>query len=244
MPFRRTPIRIFQLGNPLYSSAPVAFYAIDGSGNPTTTLIPLYMDPNGATAGANPQTLDSNGRLTVALWHDQPFVAKIGTAVVPAHQTSPWYPDDTGIFQGNWQTNTLYYVGDTVRDAATDNVYECAVQHTSGVLATDIANGDWTIAVNVAVTAAAAATATAGATTATAEAGIATTQAGISTAAAVAAANSAAAAASSAATLNIPAPSTGQPGQVPIVNQTLDGFVLSEVQSPSSALYGASGVNW
>lgn len=181
MPFRRTPVRIFQLGNPLYANAVVSFFAIDVNGNPTTTLIPLYTTPAGVTAAANPQHLDSNGRLTFAVFHDQPFVAKIGASEVPDHQTAPWYPDHAGFFQGDWVTAFAYIAGDTVRDAATDNVYECQIDHVSGVLATDIGAGKWGIVLNMVAANAAVTAAAAQATIATTQAGIATTEAGIAT---------------------------------------------------------------
>src|SRR4051812_6892733 len=108
--YRRTPVRIFQLGNPLYANSIISFFAIDGSGAPTASLIPLYTGPTGATTAANPQTLDSGGKLVSAIWHDQPYVAKVGNAAVPNHQTAPMYPDPGG-FQGDWLTATTYNPG-------------------------------------------------------------------------------------------------------------------------------------
>jgi len=248
MPFRRTPVKIFQLGNPLYANAPVSFFAIDGDGNPTTSLITLYNTPTGATQGGNPQTLDSNGRLTSALWHDQPFVAKIGTAVVPQHQTAPWYPDDTGIFQGNWVTATLYYVGDTVRDAATGNLYECAIQHLSGTLATDIAAGDWSTVFDVAglttATNADMASAAASAAAANADRLLADADAAAAHADRLQADSDAAAVAAALAAAGLPAIGGGAPGQTLVLKPDLTGYLLSDIQSPAAALYGASGPNW
>ena len=54
-------------------------------------------------------------------------------------------------FQGIWTTATTYTVGDIVQDgmngAGTLNYYICQVGNTSGVWATDLANGDWAISV-------------------------------------------------------------------------------------------------
>lgn len=108
----------------------------------------------------------------------------------------------SGQFRGEWATATLYNFADIVIDGAnglnTGNYYSCAITNTSGVWATDLSAGDWTLAINLqsieAEVAAAAASATAAAasatsastsassastsaTTATTQAGIATTQA-------------------------------------------------------------------
>ena len=52
-------------------------------------------------------------------------------------------------FQGQWITGTMYIVGDIVQDGAngsdTLNYYICTNANTSGVWATDLANGDWAI---------------------------------------------------------------------------------------------------
>lgn len=140
----------------------------------------------------------------------------------------------TGQFRGTWATALTYYFGDIVIDgtngANTGNYYMCVIANTSGVWATDLANGDWTIIINIAQinadvaaaaasaaaaavsasTASSAATsATASATSATASAATATTQAGIATTQAAAAAVSATSAAASAtAAANITATST------------------------------------
>lgn len=56
----------------------------------------------------------------------------------------------------DWTTATAYAVGDLVRynaSVATDGTYVCAVAHTSGTFATDLAAGKWTlIALEAAVT--------------------------------------------------------------------------------------------
>lgn len=59
----------------------------------------------------------------------------------------------TGQFRGTWATGVDYNFGDVVVDGAngtgTGNYYMCAIANTSGVWATDLANGDWVIAINV-----------------------------------------------------------------------------------------------
>jgi len=57
----------------------------------------------------------------------------------------------TSQFRGTWQTNTAYNVGDIVQDGAngsdTLNYYVCAIGNISGVWATDLSAGDWTVSV-------------------------------------------------------------------------------------------------
>lgn len=59
----------------------------------------------------------------------------------------------TGQFLGTWITDTYYSVGsiivDGVNGANTGNYYMCAVANASDVWATDLANGDWVLAINV-----------------------------------------------------------------------------------------------
>lgn len=59
----------------------------------------------------------------------------------------------TGQLRGTWLTNTLYNFGDIVTDGAnganTGNLYVCAIANTSGVWATDKANGYWSLELNV-----------------------------------------------------------------------------------------------
>ena len=54
-------------------------------------------------------------------------------------------------FQGIWTTATNYTVGDIVQDGINGNdtlsYYICQIANTSGVWATDLANGDWAISV-------------------------------------------------------------------------------------------------
>ncbi len=133
----------------------------------------------------------------------------------------------TGAFRGIWATGILYNFGDYVIDGAigtnTGNYYMCVITNTSGVWATDLAAGDWTIVIDVAtleaLVAAAAASASSAATsetnasnsassasssanTATLQANISTTQANNSSNSAISAAASAAIAANYAASLS------------------------------------------
>ncbi len=59
----------------------------------------------------------------------------------------------TGLIRGTWITDTDYNFGDIVVDGAngndTGNLYACAIANTSGVWATDLSNGDWSLALNV-----------------------------------------------------------------------------------------------
>lgn len=59
----------------------------------------------------------------------------------------------TGSIRGTWVTGTFYNYGDIVTDGIngndTGNLYSCAVANTSGIWATDLANGDWSLALNV-----------------------------------------------------------------------------------------------
>jgi hypothetical protein len=59
----------------------------------------------------------------------------------------------TGSYRGVWATNVIYNFGDIVQDgingAYTNNIYVCAIANTSGTWATDLAAGDWSLALNV-----------------------------------------------------------------------------------------------
>lgn len=91
----------------------------------------------------------------------------------------------TGALRGIWATGVQYNYSDVVVDGAngtnTGNYYSCVLPNISGTWSTDLANGDWSLAINVQIIEGYAASAAASASTATTEAGISTTQAGIST---------------------------------------------------------------
>ena len=59
----------------------------------------------------------------------------------------------TGSWRGPWSTNTIYNFGDIVVDgingANTTNWYSCNNANTSGVWATDLAAGDWSLILNL-----------------------------------------------------------------------------------------------
>ncbi len=139
----------------------------------------------------------------------------------------------TGQIRGIWQTGIAYNFGDVVQDGVngtdTLNYYMCAIANTSGTWSTDLAAGDWSLAIDVvtieqyaidAASNAAAAAASAGAasssassasasaSTAMTEASTATTQAGIATTQAAAAATSASNAATSASSASTSATSS------------------------------------
>lgn len=59
----------------------------------------------------------------------------------------------TGQIRGTWITATVYNYGDMVLDGTngnnTGNIYMCAMSNTSGTWVTDLANGDWVLALNI-----------------------------------------------------------------------------------------------
>lgn len=59
----------------------------------------------------------------------------------------------TGQMRGTWATGVAYNFGDVVVDGAnganTGNYYMCAIANTSGVWATDLGNGDWSLVINI-----------------------------------------------------------------------------------------------
>jgi len=61
-----------------------------------------------------------------------------------ATQTVPLIP----LNPSAWVTSTLYNVGMYVLQGGA--IYVCAIQHTSGVFSTDLANGDWTLQAGIA----------------------------------------------------------------------------------------------
>ena len=109
----------------------------------------------------------------------------------------------TTAFRGTWVSGTVYSLGDIVVDGAnganTGNYYLCAVANTAGTWATDLAAGDWSLVINVAVIAAyataAAGSATSAATSATAAASSASSASGSATSASASAASATASAA-------------------------------------------------
>lgn len=54
-----------------------------------------------------------------------------------------------GRWRGDWLTATVYIASDYFRDPVSKNIYSVVTQHTSGVLATDIADGKVQLAIDV-----------------------------------------------------------------------------------------------
>lgn len=83
------------------------------------------------------------------------IVAYGANLYIATNNTTGNLPTDTGHWtpflsafenRGAWATATLYYVNDLVQYGA--NTYACQVQNTSGVFATDLAAGKWSIFVS------------------------------------------------------------------------------------------------
>lgn len=148
MSFRRTVISQFNLGNRAYRSANVAFYSVDADTlERVDTLITLYEDQTGTGVFANPITLDSDGKFSAPVYHDEPFIAVVSESEVDNHETGVIFPMGSG-YNGDWNISTVYAPGDTIRDGAagenTQNLYISNQYHTSGSsFADDLADGKW-----------------------------------------------------------------------------------------------------
>jgi hypothetical protein len=210
----RATIPDFQLANPLYVSAEVAFYTVDVNGVKTTTLATLYTNPTGVQQASNPQTLDSEGKFIAPVYIDAPVIGEVTGSTVGSHDTGVIAPL-RGAWRGDWTTGTVYNSGDLIRDPATFNLYAATADYTAGAsVAADVSGSKLelvfdfvavsadaaTIAADKAACDADAATAAADAATATTQAGTATTQAGIATSEAGTATTQAATATAAAAT--------------------------------------------
>lgn len=153
MSYRRSPVRIFQLGNAAYGGATVTFFAVLADGTRDTALITLYDAITGTGQRPNPITLDSNGRLPYALFFEAPFIALTNGATIGDHETGLNLPN-TYPWRGDWVSAASYLQGEEVRDStnggSTNNLYICTTDHTSGTWATDVAAGYWELQINVA----------------------------------------------------------------------------------------------
>lgn len=73
----------------------------------------------------------------------------LDTGVMQTQQVSA----KNGTLRGTWLAGTLYNYGDIVSDgvngANTGNLYACAIPNTSVTWATDLAKGDWVLALNI-----------------------------------------------------------------------------------------------
>ncbi len=137
----RKSIQMFNLANNAYVGASVTFYTVDSGGVKTTTKATLYDAITGTGTLANPQTLDSDGKLAQAVYIDTEVVGSVSGLSVTDH--------DTGIIapfwnaRGAWATATAYNINDVVyitstEDSAADgNLYICGARHTSGTFTTD-----------------------------------------------------------------------------------------------------------
>lgn len=76
----RASIPDFSLANPIYVGATVTFYTADSSGVVTTTLATLYSTQTGSVELANPQTLDSEGKLQQPIYISTAVIASVSNA--------------------------------------------------------------------------------------------------------------------------------------------------------------------
>jgi len=93
MAFRRTNIADFDLANPVYANATVTVYGVSAGVKDTSNLVTLYAGESGSTTLANPQKLDSNGKLLQPAYHDVPIVLQITNLRVADHDTGIVRPD-------------------------------------------------------------------------------------------------------------------------------------------------------
>lgn len=92
MTFARTAIQDFSTSNGIYANGVVTFYTVDlDTGLKTNILATMYKALTGSDAGsraANPQTLDSYGKLKQPVYIDVPVIATItGLGNTPDHDT-------------------------------------------------------------------------------------------------------------------------------------------------------------
>lgn len=88
MAFARTKIPDFELANPLYAGSSVRFFTVDPlTGLPTAVLATLYMATFGIETAANPQILDSEGKVQRPVYCDVPVIGLIAGIHVADHQT-------------------------------------------------------------------------------------------------------------------------------------------------------------
>lgn len=139
-----------------------------------------------------------------------------------------------GTWRSTWVTATTYNVGDLVQDgpagANTSNVYYCKSGHTSGTWSTDLGNGLWLLAVNVATFTSAAA---ASATSAAASAASASTNA-------ASAATNASSAATNAASATTSAASASSAASAAAASASSAGNSATTAQTYAAALSGTS----
>jgi hypothetical protein len=93
--------------------------------NPATTYLPNNIVAYGANLYICTATTTGNAPTNASFW----------TLFITAFEN-----------RGDWATATLYYVNDLVQYGA--NTYSCQIQNTSGVFATDLAAGKWSLFVS------------------------------------------------------------------------------------------------
>lgn len=116
-------------GNVIYSeSAPIA----NGTSITIKRLLPLTQETNIADQG---------------IFYPQVVERALDTLEMQLQQVAA----RTGKWMGTWESGTTYNVGDLVVDGAaganSQNIYMCIISNTSSVWATELAAGDWTLAI-------------------------------------------------------------------------------------------------
>lgn len=168
----RAPINAFELANPLYKNATVSFYTV-ASGVKTATLATLYSGTTGSAQLANPQKLNSRGQFKQSIYIDAPAIGEVEGISVPGHDTAIYSPaptfrvqQSTGKLQFSYDSSSWNDSGDTIflnrgawvtataygrNDLATNSgtLYYAAEPHTSGVFATDLADGKWAEVISI-----------------------------------------------------------------------------------------------
>lgn len=178
---RRTLLKLFALANNAYINGNVTFYTVDTDTNErTSTLATLYSDISGTDIVPNPYDLDSEGKFSTPVYHDVPIVAVINESAIGTHETGIVFPF-TGTWRGTWETDTVYFPNDQVKDGAnganTGNIYIATIEHESDVWATDLTAAKFELVVDVASVVTSSAQASADATAAAASASAASTSA-------------------------------------------------------------------
>lgn len=140
----------FTLANPLYVGATVNFYTVDADGVKTTTLATLYDAPVGTGTLANPQTLNSEGRVEQPVYIDGPVIADISELSIADHSTGVIWG---GVrWRGAWATDTVFIPNDIViADDGSNDWYIATAYHESDVFATDVSSGYLEKALDVSV---------------------------------------------------------------------------------------------
>lgn len=82
----RTPISQFELANPLYKNASIAFYTV-ANGAVTSTLAALYSGASGVAQLSNPQKLNSKGQFKQPVYVQVQVIGVITGISVPSHNT-------------------------------------------------------------------------------------------------------------------------------------------------------------